>query len=321
MSQKQLLEANGLSRHYGHYLAVADMNINLQQGEVLGLLGPNGAGKSTTMQMLTGNLAPSAGSISINGIDLLEQPKAAKRHLGYLPEQPPVYRDLSVDEYLRYSGRLHGLSRKELPEALERAKRRCGLEHVSKRLIGNLSKGYQQRVGIAQAIIHQPLVIILDEPTVGLDPIQIREIRQLIRELGNDHSVILSTHILPEVQAVCDRVQIIHQGQTAFADTLEGLEQRHAKAVLNLHFTQAPDKTTLEAIDNVTRVETLANGAFRLEFSGELTAMGQNLAQMAVENHWGLYEISPEKVTLEHIFLDLVYRETEQEAPQEEQAA
>jgi ABC-2 type transport system ATP-binding protein len=215
--------ATGLSRYYSDHCAVDHLDVRLQKGEVLGLLGPNGAGKSTTMQMLTGNLAPSAGEIRINGIDLLDEPRKAKQQIGYLPEQPPVYRDLTVDEYLNYCARLRNVPAKDRKEAVERARERCGLQDVNKRLIGNLSKGYRQRVGIAQAILHNPAVVILDEPTVGLDPIQIREIRSLIRELGQEHGIILSTHILPEVQAVCDRVQILNHGKTVFNDTLEGV--------------------------------------------------------------------------------------------------
>ncbi len=223
MESSILLAAEGLSRYYNDHAAVENLNLQLQKGEVLGLLGPNGAGKSTTMQMLTGNLAPTTGSIQINGIDLLEAPRQAKRHLGYLPEQPPVYRDLTVHEYLEYCAKLHGLGGAARTQSIRFASERCGLNEVQNRLIANLSKGYKQRVGIAQAILHSPAVVILDEPTVGLDPLQIREIRKLIRELGQEHSVILSTHILPEVQAVCDRVQILNRGRTVFNDSLKGI--------------------------------------------------------------------------------------------------
>ncbi|MDD5391500.1 MAG: ABC transporter ATP-binding protein [Thiothrix sp.] len=222
--QELLVVASGLSRYYSDHCAVDNLEVQLRKGEVLGLLGPNGAGKSTTMQMLTGNLAPTMGEILINGIDLLDEPRKAKQQIGYLPEQPPVYRDLTVGEYLHYCARLRNVPVKERKAAVDRATERCGLESVGKRLIGNLSKGFRQRVGIAQAILHNPAVVILDEPTVGLDPIQIREIRRLIRELGQEHGIILSTHILPEVQAVCDRVQILNRGKTVFNDTLEGVE-------------------------------------------------------------------------------------------------
>ena len=220
------LSAQNLCRNYGSYAAVDKVNLQLRRGEVLGLLGPNGAGKTTTMRMLTGNLAPSTGSIEICGIDLLDKPQQAKAHLGFLPEIPPLYQDMTVDEYLLFAARLHRVSKQTVQTVLGNVKQRCGLEDRGKHLIGNLSKGFQQRVGIAQAIIHSPDVIILDEPTVGLDPNQIREIRKLIRELGVSSSVILSTHILSEVESVCDRVQIMHQGNMVLDETLVGLQQQ-----------------------------------------------------------------------------------------------
>ena len=215
--------ARGLSRRFGTHIAVNALDLELRRGEVLGLLGPNGAGKTTTMQMLTGNLAPSTGAIRICDIDLLEAPVLAKARIGYLPETPPLYRELNVGEYLHLAARLHRVAKAQRAAAVALAMQRCGLAAVGKKLIGALSKGYQQRVGIAQAIVHEPDVVILDEPTVGLDPNQILDIRALIRELGDKHSVILSTHILPEVEAVCDRVQIMHHGDVVFSNTIAGL--------------------------------------------------------------------------------------------------
>lgn len=220
------VSVQNLCRDFGGTAAVRSVNLELGRGEVLGLLGPNGAGKTSTLRMLTGNLAPSGGSICICGVDILAQPREAKAYIGYLPETPPLYQEMTVDEYLRFAAKLHRMRRNEIPAALDRAKKRCGLSDMSKRLINNLSKGYQQRVGIAQAIIHSPEVIILDEPTVGLDPNQMREIRELIRELGTHHSVILSTHILSEVEAVCDLVKIMHHGRIVFSDTRVGLQER-----------------------------------------------------------------------------------------------
>lgn len=230
------LSAQNLCRNYGSHVAVHKVNLQLRRGEVLGLLGPNGAGKTTTMRMLTGNLAPSAGSVEICGIDLLDKPQEAKAHLGFLPEIPPLYQDMTVDEYLLFAARLHRVNKQTVQAVLDNVKQRCGLEDRGKHLIGNLSKGFQQRVGIAQAIIHDPDVIILDEPTVGLDPNQMREIRKLIRELGISSSVILSTHILSEVESVCDRVQIMHQGNMVLDETLIGLQQQGTS--LETVFTQ-----------------------------------------------------------------------------------
>ncbi|HEY9198064.1 MAG TPA: ATP-binding cassette domain-containing protein [Gammaproteobacteria bacterium] len=309
MHPEILIDAEHLHRYFGPTCAVQDVSFQLAKGDVLGFLGPNGAGKSTTMQMLTGNLAPSAGRIRVHGIDLLDDPKRAKRELGYLPEQPPLYREHTVDEFLTYCGRLHQVPGNRLRPAVERAKERCGLGAVGKRLIGNLSKGYQQRVGIAQAILHNPAVVILDEPTVGLDPIQIREIRALIRELGNEHGIILSTHILPEVQGVCNRVQIINRGRLVFTDTLSGLEQHLHSQHLIVRLTRAPAPTELQQLPGIAAAELLDDGRLRLRYEGASPAAA--LAETAVARGWGLEELIPERRTLEQIFVEL----TMQDAP------
>ena len=308
MTKDVLVQASNLHRHFGQHYAVAGVSIRLHQGEVLGLLGPNGAGKSTTMQMLTGNIAPGRGQITIAGIDLLDNPREAKQHIGYLPEQPPVYRDLTVLEYLRYCARLHGLSSSELTKAVDFAMQRCGLTEVGKRLIGNLSKGYQQRTGIAQAILHQPSVVILDEPTVGLDPIQIHEIRKLIRELGHDHSVILSTHILPEVKMVCDRVQIITHGKTAFEDTLDGLERRHGDPVLLVGFHHDIETHKLTSLKEVISVEKQGGGRYKVHFDGQ-PHFADRICKLAFAERWEITELTPQTNSLETIFLNLVHQE------------
>ena len=222
------LTARNLSRRFGGRQVIHGISLELGRGEVLGLLGHNGAGKSTTLQMLTGCLLPNGAennecSIEICGIDLLRHPAQAKARIGYLPEMPPLYRELNVDDYLIFAARLHGMKPAAVTEALAQTKQRCGLESVGKKIIGTLSKGYQQRVGIAQAIIHQPAVIVLDEPTVGLDPAQIREIRALIRELGDAHSVILSTHLLGEAESMCDRVEIMREGKLIYGGTIAAM--------------------------------------------------------------------------------------------------
>jgi ABC-2 type transport system ATP-binding protein len=215
MAGSSLITVNRVTRRFGGRTAVNDVSFEVERGEIVGLLGPNGAGKSTTMNMICGVMSMSSGSISIAGHDIVDAPEQAKQHLGYLPEQPPLYADLTVDEYLRYCARLRGIPRSGLMEAVTAIKRRCGLDEVGRRLLGNLSRGYQQRAGIAQALIHNPVVVVLDEPTAGLDPNQIIEIRELIRELRRQSAVILSSHILPEVQGLCDRIAILHQGVLA----------------------------------------------------------------------------------------------------------
>ena len=219
------LSARNLVRRFGKRNAVDNVSLELRRGEVLGLLGHNGAGKSTTLQMLTGALLPESGEIEICGLDLAHEPDRAKACIGFLPETPPLYRDMPVDSYLEFAARLRRLPHEHIPAALAATKQRCGLQDCGKKIIGTLSKGYQQRVGIAQAIIHSPEVIVLDEPTVGLDPTQIRGIRSLIRELGNAHSVILSTHLLGEVETVCDRVEIMHQGRLIYSDSSASMMQ------------------------------------------------------------------------------------------------
>jgi ABC-2 type transport system ATP-binding protein len=219
------LSATDLTRRFGRHGAVAGVSLQLRRGEVLGLLGHNGAGKSTTLQMLSGVLAPHEGRIEICGFDLARQPAQAKACIGFLPETPPLYRDMRVRDYLAFAARLRGMPQGKVAAALADTMRRCGLQEVAAKITGTLSKGYQQRVGIAQAIIHNPEVVILDEPTVGLDPAQIRDIRALIRELGDTRSVILSTHLLGEVESICDRVEIMHHGRIIYGDTSVRMKQ------------------------------------------------------------------------------------------------
>jgi ABC-2 type transport system ATP-binding protein len=307
MSRQALVQVKHLTRYYSQTCAVNDVSFDLAKGEVLGFLGPNGAGKSSTMQMITGNLAPGAGQVNIAGIDLLEQPKQAKQEIGYLPEQPPLYRELTVDEFLRYCAQLNRIPRSNISSAMAIAKERTGLGDVGRRLIGNLSKGYQQRVGIAQAIIHSPAVVILDEPTVGLDPLQIREIRALICELGKEHGIILSTHILPEVQATCTRVQIINRGKLVFSDTTAGLESRMNATALIAGFHSAPDLAALQQLSGVERVEPLPGNRVRLHYNDSNPA--EALVEQSVTQRWRLQELTPECRTLEQIFIELTCSE------------
>jgi ABC-2 type transport system ATP-binding protein len=302
------VEASELTRIYGGRKAVNEVSFNLNKGEVLGFLGPNGAGKSTTMKMITGNLAPSSGSVKICGIDMIANPREAKALIGYLPEQPPLYREMTVDEFLTIAARLHRVSGRNIKRAVELAKERCGLTEMSKRLIENLSKGYQQRVGIAQAIIHNPMVVILDEPTVGLDPIQIRDIRALIKELGGAYSVILSTHILPEVEMVCDHVQIIHKGQLVFNGGIDVLKQQRQGNKLLVGLNHPPAEAELLKVPGIVGVEALPNGLLRIQHA-EGKAPAEALVQAAVANSWGLHQINPDQTSLEDVFVQLTYLE------------
>ena len=304
MTAPPLVSVEQLARTYGPKQAIADISFSVARGEVLGFLGPNGAGKSTTMQIISGNLAPTSGHVRIDGYDLAEAPREAKQRLGYLPEHPPVYRELTVDEFLDYCAALHRIPRRERRSAREAAKGKCGLTDVGRRLIGNLSKGYQQRVGLAQAIIHLPPLIVLDEPTVGLDPIQIREMRTLIRELGKRHAVILSTHILSEAQATCDRVQIINKGRLVLNEGIDDLAQALRTRSLLVAFRQAPDHAALQALPGVETVAAGTDGRLRITHAAGADP-ADAIVQLAAARNWGLYEINPERADLEALFVQL----------------
>ena len=310
MNKEILISVDHISHYYGNHCAVDDVSFSVHRGEVLGFLGPNGAGKSTTMQMICGVLSASAGQITLAGHDMFESPKAAKKNLGFLPEHPPLYQDLNVDEYLRYAARLRGIIKAEIKKAVETSKQRCGLSDTGKRLIKNLSKGFQQRIGIAQAIIHSPAVVILDEPTSGLDPNQILEIRELISELGNDHSVILSTHILPEVQSVCDRVLIIHQGKLVLDESLDKLQQDDHIRPIKIALRQPPPPEVLGEIEGITSIEQIGNHHFKIYCQSDIETINR-ITKMSVESEWELYEMIPERDSLEETFVQLTRGESQ----------
>jgi len=303
MDSTALVKVENLSRFYQKHCAISQLSFSLEPGEVLGFLGPNGAGKSTTMQIITGNLAPSEGQVSINGFDIIESPRQAKQHIGYLPEHPPVYREATVDEFLRYCAKLRRLERSAIGRAVDQAKSDCGLNEVGNRLIGNLSKGFQQRVGIAQAIIHNPPVVILDEPTVGLDPIQIREIRSLIKTLGSERSVILSTHILTEVQATCDRVQIIREGKLVYNASIEMLADQNSEHSIVIALKHPPGPERLAQLEWVEQVETIDSNRFRLHINKGSPV--EPLVEESVAQQWGLFELIPDHRSLEDLFIEL----------------
>lgn len=304
-----LIAATGLCRDYGGLRAVDGVDLRLERGEILGLLGQNGAGKTSTMDMICGVLAPTAGAVAIDGVDLLESPRAAKRALGYLPEQPPLYPEMSVRGYLAFAAALHGVARSRRGDAGDRAMTLCGLEEVAHRPIGNLSKGYRQRVGIAQAIVHDPAAIVLDEPTVGLDPIQIRAIRGLIADLGREHGIILSTHILPEVQALCSRVAIMHHGRILHGGPMSAFTDDAPVDRITVTLRRAPVDADLRAIDGVTGVEHLAPGRLRLHLD-PAPDIPERVAETAVHSGWGLVEMAPDRTSLEQLFVELTTADT-----------
>ena len=304
MQNEILVSVKNFSRDYGQFCAVDDISFELRRGQILGFLGPNGAGKSTTMQVIAGTLAPTEGEITIAGHDLIESPLKAKAALGYLPENPPLYQEMLVEEYLTFCGYLHRIPRPQLTHAVDRVLEQCSLGEVRHRLIANLSKGYQQRVGIAQAIIHTPSVVILDEPTIGLDPIQIQEIRELIRQLGQEHSVIVSTHILSEVQMICNHVQIIHEGKLVLNTTIDGLYEQMQSTRLHVGLRQPPELNKLKQLLGSEDIIAVDEKHFTIQHEPNHSP-AELLVEKSVAHQWGLFELTPEKPTLEQIFVDM----------------
>ncbi|MGH8225811.1 MAG: ABC transporter ATP-binding protein [Gammaproteobacteria bacterium] len=303
-----LIEATGLARRYGALWAVRGINLRVRRGEVLALLGPNGAGKTTTLSMLTGNLAPHAGAARISGHDLLAAPHAAKRALGYLPEHPPLYPEMSVNAYLAWCAHLRGVPRAACRAAVAEARARCGLDAEGKRLLGHLSKGYRQRAGIAQAIVHKPTVIVLDEPTVGLDPVQIREMRGLIRSLANDAALIVSTHQLAEASEVASHIAILDRGRIVHEARLD--ESPIEAMRLRLELARPPAPERIVALSGVTDVSPLAEGAFLV--TAETGADPREaLAAAALAEGWGLLALAPHRASLEELFMAIVSGERE----------
>jgi ABC-2 type transport system ATP-binding protein len=311
MSDNTLIQVQHLTRHYGNISAVEKLEFELKKGEILGFLGPNGAGKSTTMNMITGNLAPTSGKIIINGIDLLDKPKQAKSQIGYLAEQPPLYKDSTVNEFLDYCAKINRIPKKRISKAKQKTLERCGLTEVKDRLIANLSKGFQQRIGIAQAIIHSPEIVVLDEPTVGLDPIQIREIRTLIRELGKKHGVLLSTHILPEVQMTCDRVQIINKGVLVFSDSIKNLTHKMDSTSIIMRCKNPPTVATMISFKGVSDCTQINDHSFQIHHEPD-SDVAEAIIERSVNEGWRLYELKSEQKSLEQVFIDITTNEQPQ---------
>lgn len=316
-----MIKVEHLTKKYGEVLALDDLSFEIEEGQVYGFLGPNGAGKSTTMNIMTGCLSATAGSVTIGGHDVFEEPDAAKRLIGYLPEQPPLYMNETPLEYLRFVGEAKGLRGSELAAQIEEVAEQSGTSGVMRRRIGDLSKGYRQRVGIAQALLGEPRVIILDEPTVGLDPIQIIEIRDLIRSLGQSHTVILSSHILSEVQAICDKILIIAHGRLVAFDTPAKLEERLAATG---EFSLTTDVSLNAARKALAGVKTLAEVLplvstdgfthLRLRASQEdLYATAREVFFAFAERRLAILELRLNKASLEDVFLELTDTDTETE--------
>lgn len=308
-----MLEVSGLTKSYGEHLAIEDISFTAQDGEIIGLLGRNGAGKSTTMNIITGYISTDSGSVSVCGDDMLKEPLKAKKHIGYLPENPPIYLDMTVIEYLTFVCRLKGMPHDDIPKHAEAVCERVGLSEVNKRLIGNLSKGFRQRVGLAQALCGDANVIILDEPTVGLDPMQIIEIRTIIKDLRHEHTVIVSSHILSEISDMCDRLIILNQGRIVAADTLAELTDGETPRLI-VAFAQ---NDTLEA-DALSKELSVLQGvqqARPLESSPEECAFlltcekGRDararIFTFAVERELTLLRLESERTTLEDVFTRL----------------
>jgi len=307
MTQETLLSVQNLQRSFDGNEAVRNLNFEIHRGEVVALLGTNGAGKSTTLNMITGNLKPDAGEVNICGLNVFTKPKQAKTNLGYLPETPPLYRELNVSEYLQFAACLHGVGKAQVQNSIDKALEICGLNTVRKKLIANLSKGFQQRVGIAQAIIHNPALVILDEPTIGLDPVQMQDIRALLDDLSNNHSVLLSTHMLAEAESTCDRVLIIDKGSLLLDQALQNLNSSPGKRV-KLRFHGNPPVEALNAIVGCRSVSCSQYGNFMCRYDG--ADFIQQVQAQSLENNWQLYEIGPIASSLEQVFLDLVVRDS-----------
>ena len=299
------LEVNNLTKIYGLQHAVNDISFKVGKGEILGFLGPNGAGKSTTMKIATCYIPPTSGLVTVEGYNVLEAPNEVKKIIGYLPEHNPLYLDMYVTEYLGFIGSIHHLKGNDLKSSINKMISICGLSREYKKKIGALSKGYRQRVGLAQALIHNPKVLILDEPTTGLDPNQILEIRNLIKEIGKEKTVIFSTHIMQEVQAICDRVIIINKGKIVADSLIKNLNalQSNTKIIL-LEFEKDININILQNHNQVAKIDVLGNGKYSLEVKDDKDIRSE-IFKLASENNWPLIGIRQEEFSLENIFRDL----------------
>lgn len=303
--EQPILKVENLSHRYSVQWAIRDINFEITQNGVYGLLGSNGAGKSTTMNIICGVLKQTEGNVFIKGIDMRDNPVEAKRHIGFLPQKPPLHTDLTVEEYLTYCARLRQIARAEEGKVVDEVLARCGISHFRKRLIHNLSGGYQQRVGIAQAIIHRPDFVVLDEPTNGLDPNQILEIRHLIKAIAEECTVVLSTHILSEVQATCNYIRMIGQGTLVFSGTVDEFDNYILPNTVFATLVAAPPIEELKQLPGVVDVDELGGSNYRLRFSDSPQEMIERVVQTSVAKDWRLTEVRLEKSSLDDIFAEL----------------
>jgi len=299
-----IVKLEHLSHRYTSSWAIRDINIEIDPTGITGLLGSNGAGKSTIMNILCGALNQTEGNVFINGINMREQPYLAKREIGFLPQNPPLYMDLTVDEYLQYCAGLRLMPKDKMKPAIKEAKERCGIDHFSNRLIRNLSGGYRQRVGIAQAIVHKPKLVVLDEPTNGLDPNQITEVRSLIKEIAADRAVIFSSHILTEVQILCKEIRMIEGGRIVFSDTMDAFNNYVEPHSLVMHLENPPSESEIAQIPGVTKVDFLTERQVRVYFNGERD-ITEKMVTASVQKGWRLQEIGLDKNALDEIFKQL----------------
>ena len=302
--EEPVVRVERLSHRYSIQWAIRDISFEIPGKGIYGLLGSNGAGKSTTMNIISGVIKQTEGNVFIKGIDTRKDPVKAKRLIGFLPQKPPLYGDLTVEEYLIHCARLRWVPNEKIPAALDKVLGRCGIAHFRKRLIKNLSGGYQQRVGIAQAIIHEPELVIFDEPTNGLDPNQIVEVRHLIKDIAEERTVILSTHILTEVQAICDSIMMIEEGHLVFMGTVEDFDNYITPNSLFVSFVDAPTAEVLGKIEGVQKVEDLGQGKFRVHFA-DAQETTDAIVKASMANEWRLSEIRVEKSSLDNIFAEL----------------
>jgi ABC-2 type transport system ATP-binding protein len=308
---EMMIEVQDLTKYYGSLLAVDHVDFQVAAGEIVGFLGPNGAGKTSTLKMLSGFLAPTSGTARINGHDCVLQSLEVRQSLGYLPENVSIYPDLTVTQFLRFAARAKGVEAKEESPELHRVMDSCGLEEVGNKLVAALSKGFRQRLGLAQALLHRPPVLILDEPTIGLDPSQIVEIRSLIKNLAGSHTVMLSSHILPEVSQLCQRVIIINRGQIVASDTPENLSRQmgqEGRISLTVMGPEAQVTTALKGLPGVARVDHRGQGRYLVE-GGNGRDLRPEVARLLVNQGFDLLEMKIQEFTLEEVFLNLVTEE------------